>query len=111
MMDVPKYGNDIPYTDDILPDLHNSLCKTDKEQTPKEGLESYLRVNINNAQMLVKDYFDRGGALAVESTTVKQTLCTHFCIDPSGFAICIQEKAYPASVYSFIHWLFTYTTL
>ena len=50
MMDVPKYGNDIPYTDDILLDLHNFLCDTVKAQAPKVGLKSYLCVNINNAQ-------------------------------------------------------------
>ena len=50
MMDVPKFGNDIPYTDDILLELHNYLCEVAKEQAPKVGLKSYLCVNINNAQ-------------------------------------------------------------
>lgn len=50
MMDVPKYGNDEAYVDDIMTDLHNYLCETIKEQGPKVGLKSYLCVNINNAQ-------------------------------------------------------------
>ncbi|TXT51265.1 MAG: pyruvate formate-lyase PFL [Spirochaetes bacterium] len=50
MMDVPKYGNDEAYVDDIMADLHNYLCETIKEQGPKVGLKSYLCVNINNAQ-------------------------------------------------------------
>jgi len=50
MMDVPKYGNDDPFVDDIMRELHNYLCATVKEQAAKVGLKSYLCVNINNAQ-------------------------------------------------------------
>ncbi|MDR1588049.1 MAG: hypothetical protein LBS57_11385 [Treponema sp.] len=50
MMDAPKFGNDIPYVDDILLDLHNYICSAVKEQAQKAGLKSYLSVNINNAQ-------------------------------------------------------------
>ncbi len=50
MMDAPKYGNDLPFVDDILLDLHNYICATVREQAPKVGLKSYLCVNINNAQ-------------------------------------------------------------
>jgi pyruvate-formate lyase len=50
MMDAPKYGNDIPYVDDILLDLHNYICSAVKAQAPRVGLKSYLCVNINNAQ-------------------------------------------------------------
>jgi pyruvate-formate lyase len=50
MLDVPKFGNDIAYVDDILLDLHNYICRTAREQAPKAGLKSYLCVNINNAQ-------------------------------------------------------------
>ncbi|MDR1617803.1 MAG: hypothetical protein LBS06_01990 [Treponema sp.] len=50
MMDAPKFGNDIACVDDILLDLHNYICATVREQAPKAGLESYLCVNINNAQ-------------------------------------------------------------
>ena len=50
MLDAPKYGNDLPYVDDILLDLHNYLCQKVCEQAPKVGLKSYLCVNINNAQ-------------------------------------------------------------
>ncbi|MDD4849816.1 MAG: pyruvate formate lyase family protein, partial [Gemmiger sp.] len=50
LLDVPKYGNDIPYVDDIMLNVHNYLCETIKEQAPLVGLKSYLAVNINNAQ-------------------------------------------------------------
>jgi pyruvate-formate lyase len=50
MMDVPKYGNDEAYVDDIMLGLHNYLCAAIKAQAPKVGLKSYLCVNINNAQ-------------------------------------------------------------
>jgi pyruvate-formate lyase len=50
MMDVPKFGNDEAFVDDILLDLHNFLCETVRKQAPKVGLKSYLCVNINNAQ-------------------------------------------------------------
>jgi pyruvate-formate lyase len=50
MMDVPKFGNDIAYVDDILLELHNFICRTVREQAPQAGLKSYLCVNINNAQ-------------------------------------------------------------
>ncbi len=50
MMDVPKYGNDIAYVDDIMLDLHNYICAKVKEQTKNVDLKSYLCVNINNAQ-------------------------------------------------------------
>ena len=50
MMDAPKYGNDDPYVDGIMLDLHNYLCATVREQAVKVGLKSYLCVNINNAQ-------------------------------------------------------------
>lgn len=50
MMEVPKFGNDDGYTDDILLELHTFLCETVKQQAPKVGLKSYLSVNINNAQ-------------------------------------------------------------
>ncbi|GHV42127.1 putative formate acetyltransferase 3 [Spirochaetia bacterium] len=50
MIDAPKFGNDIPYVDTILLDLHNYICATAREQAPKAGLKSYLSVNINNAQ-------------------------------------------------------------
>lgn len=50
MMDVPKYGNDIAYVDNIMLELHNYICEKVKEQAPKVGLASYLAVNINNAQ-------------------------------------------------------------
>jgi pyruvate-formate lyase len=49
-LDVPKYGNDLPYADDIMVELHNWLCETTSEQAIKVGLKSYLCVNINNAQ-------------------------------------------------------------
>jgi pyruvate-formate lyase len=49
MMDVPKFGNDIPYVDEIHLDLHNYICLSIKEQAPKVGLKSYLGVNINNS--------------------------------------------------------------
>ncbi len=50
MLDVPKYGNDMTYVDDIMLEIHNYLCETIKLQAPKVGLKSYLGVNINNAQ-------------------------------------------------------------
>jgi pyruvate-formate lyase len=50
MQDAPKFGNDLPYVDDILLDLHDYICRTVKAQAPKVGLKSYLGVNINNAQ-------------------------------------------------------------
>jgi pyruvate-formate lyase len=50
MLDAPKFGNDIPYVDTILLDLHNYICAAVKEQAVKAGLKSYLCVNINNAQ-------------------------------------------------------------
>ncbi|MCL2126657.1 MAG: hypothetical protein FWH38_00250, partial [Treponema sp.] len=50
MLDAPKFGNDIPYVDDILLDLHNYICSSVKAQASKAGLKSYLSVNINNAQ-------------------------------------------------------------
>jgi len=50
LLDVPKYGNDIDYVDEIFVDLHDWMCETISEQAPKVGLASYLAVNINNAQ-------------------------------------------------------------
>jgi pyruvate-formate lyase len=50
MLEAPKFGNDMPYVDDILLDLHNYICSSVKAQAPKAGLKSYLCVNINNAQ-------------------------------------------------------------
>jgi pyruvate-formate lyase len=50
MLDAPKFGNDLPYVDDILLDLHDYICRNVKAQAPKVGLKSYLSVNINNAQ-------------------------------------------------------------
>lgn len=50
LLDVPKYGNDIEYVDNILVQLHDWLCQTTSEQADKVGLKSYLCVNINNAQ-------------------------------------------------------------
>jgi pyruvate-formate lyase len=50
LMDAPKYGNDDPYADSILVDLHDWLCRRISEQAPKVGLASYLAVTINNAQ-------------------------------------------------------------
>lgn len=49
-LDVPKYGNDIAYVDNIMAELHNWLCETTSEQASKANLKSYLCVNINNAQ-------------------------------------------------------------
>lgn len=50
VLDVPKYGNDIAYVDDIMVELHDWLCETTAAQADKVGLKSYLCVNINNAQ-------------------------------------------------------------
>lgn len=50
LLDVPKYGNDIAYVDDIMVELHDWLCETTAVQADKAGLKSYLCVNINNAQ-------------------------------------------------------------
>ena len=50
LLDVPKFGNDQEYTDTIMADLHDFLCRTIRAQAPKGGLQSYLGVNINNAQ-------------------------------------------------------------
>ena len=50
VLDVPKYGNDIAYVDDIMVELHDWLCETTAAQADKAGLKSYLCVNINNAQ-------------------------------------------------------------
>ncbi|GHV94340.1 glycyl radical enzyme [Spirochaetia bacterium] len=50
MLDAPKFGNDLPYVDDILLDIHNFICVEVKAQASKVGLKSYLSVNINNAQ-------------------------------------------------------------
>ena len=50
LLDVPKYGNDIAYVDDIMVELHDWLCETTAAQADKAGLKSYLCVNINNAQ-------------------------------------------------------------
>jgi len=50
LLDVPKYGNDLAYVDDIFIELHNWLCETISSQAEKVGLASYLAVNINNAQ-------------------------------------------------------------
>ena len=50
LLDVPKYGNDIAYVDDIMVELHDWLCETTAAQADKVGLKSYLCVNINNAQ-------------------------------------------------------------
>ncbi|MCL2272807.1 MAG: hypothetical protein FWC19_08430 [Treponema sp.] len=49
MMDVPKFGNDISYVDDIHIDMHNFICLSIKEQAVKADLKSYLAVNINNS--------------------------------------------------------------
>ncbi|MCL2066693.1 MAG: hypothetical protein FWG99_04435 [Treponema sp.] len=49
MLNVPKFGNDISYVDDILVDLHNYICSGVKTQGPGAGLKSYLCVIINNA--------------------------------------------------------------
>jgi len=49
MLDTPKFGNDISYVDEILFDIHNYICLSIKEQAPKNGLDSYLAVNINNS--------------------------------------------------------------
>lgn len=50
LLDAPKYGNDDPYADEMLVDLHNFLSDTIKAQAPRVGLDSYLGVTINNAQ-------------------------------------------------------------
>lgn len=50
MMDVPKWGNDIAYVDDIVVDLFTYMYNTIKEQAPLVGLDSYLAVTINNQQ-------------------------------------------------------------
>lgn len=50
VLDVPKYGNDIAYVDDVMVELHDWLCETTAAQADKVGLKSYLCVNINNAQ-------------------------------------------------------------
>lgn len=50
LLDVPKYGNDNDYVDQIFVELHDWLCETISSQAEKVGLKSYLAVNINNAQ-------------------------------------------------------------
>jgi pyruvate-formate lyase len=50
LLDVPKYGNDIDYVDQIFVELQDWMCETISNQAKKVGLESYLAVNINNKQ-------------------------------------------------------------
>ena len=50
MMDVPKWGNDDAYVDDIMVDFFRFLHGTIKAQAPLVGLDSYLAVTINNQQ-------------------------------------------------------------
>ena len=35
VLDVPKYGNDIAYVDDIMVELHDWLCETTAAQADK----------------------------------------------------------------------------
>jgi pyruvate-formate lyase len=50
MMDCPKYGNDNPYADSMVVDLHKYICEEISRQAPRVGLDTYLAVVINNAQ-------------------------------------------------------------
>ncbi len=50
MIDCPKYGNDDPYADSMVVELHRYVCEEIRRQAPKVGLDTYLAVVINNAQ-------------------------------------------------------------
>lgn len=50
LLDVPKYGNDENYVDQIFLEFHNWICGAISSQAEKAGLASYLAVNINNKQ-------------------------------------------------------------
>ncbi len=50
LLDVPKYGNDNDYVDQIFVELQDWICETISSQAKKVGLSSYLAVNINNKQ-------------------------------------------------------------
>ncbi len=50
MLDVPKYGNDDAYVDNITVDFFGFLHETIMGQAGKAGLDSYLGVTINNQQ-------------------------------------------------------------
>lgn len=50
MLDVPKYGNDETFVDDIAVDLHGYINQTTKDCAPLYALDSFLTVYINNAQ-------------------------------------------------------------
>jgi len=50
MQDVPKYGNDEDFVDEIALELNNFMCNTIAQQAEQVGLDSYLAVTINNQQ-------------------------------------------------------------
>jgi pyruvate-formate lyase len=49
MRDVPKYGNDRDFADEMLLRVHEHVCNVTQAQAERVGLHSYLVVVINNA--------------------------------------------------------------
>jgi pyruvate-formate lyase len=49
LLDVPKYGNDIGFVDNITTDFHDRISETIRRQAERVGLASYLGVVINNS--------------------------------------------------------------
>ena len=49
MLDVPKYGNDNEYVDDIQIMFHNMICNVTMSQRNRTNLHSFLVVIINNS--------------------------------------------------------------
>jgi pyruvate-formate lyase len=49
LLDAPKYGNDDPFVDQIMVDLHDWLSATIAAQAAPNGLDNYLGVTINNS--------------------------------------------------------------
>ena len=48
LIDVPKYGNDITFVDQIANDVHEHLCRCIQDQKNNTNLDSHLVVIINN---------------------------------------------------------------
>ena len=49
MLEVPKYGNDDSYADDIKVEVDRHICTVTRNMSEKAGLDSYLVVIINNS--------------------------------------------------------------
>jgi len=50
MVNCPKYGNDDPYVDSLMVELHDFICNTVRDQRKRTKLDWYLNVLINNKQ-------------------------------------------------------------